>query len=139
MKKKSKNSKERTTKAELDKRIVAVYKELLERRTTPELLRFIAESWGLSSRQGYTYIEKARELLKEILLKDAEERLATVLHEQWKLYTIALKNQDFALARKVLNDIVTTQGLDEPTKIEITNIDKPIAEQETGTLLKLIE
>ena len=56
------------TKIEKEFRVDTVYKLLAEGQSRGSILQFTADQWGISERQGETYLAEAREKL----LKDAD-------------------------------------------------------------------
>ena len=65
----------KSTKVEVNHRVNACYKLLAEGKSRTQILLFCSEEYGVSERQGETYLSRAREKL----LEDAEmERPAWV-------------------------------------------------------------
>jgi hypothetical protein len=54
----------KSDKAEIDRRIHTVVKLLSSAKTSSYVLRFCSEEWGVSERQGQTYLARAREVIK---------------------------------------------------------------------------
>ena len=55
----------RSTKVETEHRINAVYKLLSEGQSRSQVIQFCSEKWGVTERQGDTYMAGAREKLME--------------------------------------------------------------------------
>ena len=55
----------RSTKVETEHRINAVYKLLSEGQSRSQVIQFCSEKWGVTERQGDTYMARAREKLME--------------------------------------------------------------------------
>ena len=55
----------RSTKVETEHRINAVYKLLSEGQSRSQVIQFCSEKWGVTDRQGDTYMARAREKLME--------------------------------------------------------------------------
>ena len=55
----------RSTKVETEHRINAVYKLLSEGQSRSQVIQFCSEKWGVTDRQGETYMARAREKLME--------------------------------------------------------------------------
>ena len=50
--------------AEIDRRVHIVVKLLSSAKTSSYVLRYCAEEWGVSERQGHTYLARAREIIR---------------------------------------------------------------------------
>ena len=55
----------RSTKVETEHRINHVYKLLSEGQSRSQVIQFCSEKWGVTDRQGDTYMARAREKLME--------------------------------------------------------------------------
>ena len=74
----------RSTKVETEHRINAVYKLLSEGQSRSQVIQFCSEKWGVTDRQGDTYMARAREKL----LEDCEmERTAWIAEALQRLRT----------------------------------------------------
>ena len=74
----------RSTKVETEHRINAVYKLLAEGHSRAQVIQFCSEKWGVTDRQGDTYMARAREKL----LEDCEmERPAWIAEALQRLRT----------------------------------------------------
>ena len=54
----------KSDKAEIDRRIHSVVKLLSSAKTSSYILRFCSEEYGVTERQGQTYLKRAREIIK---------------------------------------------------------------------------
>ena len=50
--------------AEIDRRVHTVVKLLSSAKTSSYVLRFCSEEWGVTERQGHTYLARAREIIR---------------------------------------------------------------------------
>ena len=74
----------KSTKIEVNHRVNACYKLLAEGQSRSQILLFCSENWGVSERQGETYLSRAREKL----LEDCEmERPAWIAEALQRLRT----------------------------------------------------
>ena len=74
----------RSTKVETEHRINTVYKLLSEGNSRGQVVQFCSDKWGVTDRQGDTYIARAREKL----LEDCEmERPAWIAEALQRLRT----------------------------------------------------
>lgn len=74
----------RSTKVETEHRINAVYKLLSEGQSRSQVIQFCSEKWGVTDRQGDTYMARARQKL----LEDCEmERPAWIAEALQRLRT----------------------------------------------------
>jgi hypothetical protein len=136
----SNSTKKKSTKHTAQQRTLAVYNLMIKRKSPQEIIQFATDQkWGVSDRMVYRYIEKARELLKEVTLKDASESLAIALNALWELYDMAVKEKRIETAQSIIGDIVRFMGLDQPQRVEVTNIDKKVQESDTATLLSIVK
>ena len=74
----------KSTKIEVNHRVNACYKLLAEGQSRSQILLYCSENWGVSERQGETYLSRAREKL----LEDCEmERPAWIAEALQRLRT----------------------------------------------------
>ena len=74
----------KSTKIEVNHRVNACYKLLAEGQSRSQILLYCSETWGVSERQGETYLSRAREKL----LEDCEmERPAWIAEALQRLRT----------------------------------------------------
>ena len=69
----------KSDKAEIDRRIHAVVKLLSSAKTSSFILRFCSEEWGVTERQGQTYLKRAREIIREDYSIDRSDFLGSRL------------------------------------------------------------
>ena len=55
----------KATRAETELRTKEVYGLLLKAKTRQQILQYASDNWGLGERQTDTYIERARDMIKE--------------------------------------------------------------------------
>lgn len=54
----------KSDKAEIDRRIQTVVKLLSSAKTSSYIVRFCSDKWGVTERQGQTYLKRAREIIR---------------------------------------------------------------------------
>ena len=54
----------KSDKAEIDRRIHTVVKFLSSAKKSSYILRFCSDEWGVTERQGQTYLKRAREIIR---------------------------------------------------------------------------
>ena len=69
----------KSDKAEIDRRIHTVVKLLSSAKTSSYILRFCSEEWGVTERQGQTYLKRAREIIREDYSIDRSDFLGSRL------------------------------------------------------------
>ena len=69
----------KSDKAEIDRRIHVVVKLLSSAKTSSYILRFCSEEWGVTERQGQTYLKRAREIIREDYSIDRSDFLGSRL------------------------------------------------------------
>ena len=69
----------KSDKAEIDRRIHTVVKLLSSAKTNSYILRFCSEEWGVTSRQAQTYLQRAREIIREDYYVERSDFLGTRL------------------------------------------------------------
>lgn len=65
--------------AEIDRRINSVFELLCQGEDSAGILQYAAKEWGVTNRQGYTYLTRARKLLDEQLAEQRDSLLAQEL------------------------------------------------------------
>ncbi len=115
----------KSTEAEYETRVRAVYELLLSGMPRPDIIQHAAENWDVESRQTSSYIRSARAELKkhsELIKKDA---MTMAIARREALYYLAMDNNDFRLALEVDKELSKLLGLYEPAKQEIVIKDSP--------------
>ena len=69
----------KSDKAEIDRRIHTVVKLLSSAKTNSYILRFCSEEWGVTNRQAQTYLQRAREIIKDDYSMERSDFLGTRL------------------------------------------------------------
>ena len=84
----------KSTKVEINHRVNAVYKLLAEGHSRTQIVQFCADKWGITERQGDTYIARARDKLLEDVEMDRPAWVAEALQRLRMLeQKAAKKNQ----------------------------------------------
>ena len=65
--------------AEIDRRIHTVIKLLSSAKTSSYVVRFCSEEWGVTERQGHTYLARAREIIRADYSVDRSDFLGSRL------------------------------------------------------------
>ncbi|WP_115023646.1 hypothetical protein [Synechococcus sp. UW69] len=69
----------KSDKAEIDRRIHTVVKLLSSAKTNSYILQFCTEEWGVQKRQAETYVQRAREIIREDYSVERSDFLGTRL------------------------------------------------------------
>lgn len=128
----------RATGSEVDQRISKIFHMLLKSTPRSEIM-LLGEEWLISTRNMESLLSRARKRIKEILLKDDEEALGSLVHMAYKLYDDAVNNKEFEVARKLLADLVKMRGLEQANKQELTVTTKQASNTESATLLNIVK
>ncbi len=70
---------EKGTIGEVDRRVTEVYKLLCRGANRAQVVRHCADKWGIGSRQAETYMQRAREQMRELLAESREDLLAKAI------------------------------------------------------------
>ncbi|MBE9178690.1 hypothetical protein IQ268_08970 [Oculatella sp. LEGE 06141] len=97
--------------AELEQRVHAVYLLLLRREPRQHILRYAASEWGLSTRQTDEYISRARERMTQDIAVDREIARAEHVAIRRDLYNKAYKNEKWGAAFQIAQDEAKLLGL----------------------------
>jgi hypothetical protein len=101
----------KSSETEVEARVGAVYKLLLQRETNATIYRFVTHKWGVSERQAQIYIQRARDRMMEELKIGRQEALAEHLALRRDLYSQAVKLKQPAVALQVAGDEAKLRGL----------------------------
>lgn len=119
--------KEKTTAADVERRVSAVYEKVIRGWTRRRILRFSAEEWQLSGRQTDTYIQRVNEEIKKTYGADHRKRL--LQGQMAKLDHLYHKNydrKDYKECRGIIESVNKLFGLNEAVKIEVEQINEII-------------
>lgn len=104
----------RSTAAQAQARVDAIFNLLLQGATRHAILQFAARSgWGLSPRQVDTYIQRAREEFLRLAEVDRKEEFGTARAQLAMLFTKAMAKSDLRTARAIRKDMTTLLGLEK--------------------------
>lgn len=104
----------KSTDAEMEKRITAVYDLLLIGTSRAGIVQYAAEKWQVETRIVDTYIRRARNLLKKHTATSRELALATARARLNLLYQKALAAKDYRGALAVQKEINALEALYAP-------------------------
>ena len=101
----------KSTKAEIDQRVQAIYLLLLRRETRTSILQFVAnKGWG-SKRTADDYIKRARDLMREESQAERDDAISEHLALRRDLFNKAYKERKWAIAFQIVQDEAKLQGL----------------------------
>lgn len=69
----------KSSKAEVDRRVDTMARMLISAGTTSQILQFASDEWGITRRQAETYLARARKQVRDDYSQDRAEFLATRL------------------------------------------------------------
>ena len=96
----------KSTDAEVEKRVTAVYDRLLEGESRAEILRYASnQGWSVDPRSVDTYIRRARNLLKKHAQSNRELALGTARARLNRLFQKALSGNDIRGALAVQKEL----------------------------------
>lgn len=111
------------TRSEMENRVRAVYELLLSSTPYIDICRYVANTWGSSTRTADRYIERANNLILEEVAELRQDALEKHIAQRTNLIHSALKDGDRRLAFEVMRDLTKLQGLYPSGKIEVTTKD----------------
>lgn len=109
MKKSSKNI--------ITQRVSKVSELLIKGANRDTILQNTSNLWNVSNRQIDSYISKAREVIKQSIIKNLEYDYAKAITRYENLYNKAIEEKDYRLALSINKEITVLQGLHK-TQIE---------------------
>lgn len=116
---------------EVEARISAIIGEVAKGNdSTRHLLRFIADTYNLSSSQAEKDIKRAKEIILSDVRKDRTSEIAAAVLRYKQLIQINMKVKDFREVRNCQNDLNKLLGLNEPDKIDHTTDGEKITKTE---------
>lgn len=92
-------------------RIQIVTKMYLQGFSRAEIVRFVAVSWGLKTRQADNYILKAKTAIKEIASKEKDYQRCLALARFEDLYKNSYRDGNIAECQSIQNSINKLMGL----------------------------
>ncbi len=101
----------------------AVYELLLSSAPYIDICRYVASTWGSSSRTADRYIERANALILEEVAELRKDALEKHIAQRTNLIHSSLKDGDRRLAFEVMRDLTKLQGLYPAGKVDITTKD----------------
>jgi hypothetical protein len=69
----------KSSKAEVDRRVDAIARLLINAASTSQVLRFASAEWGVTKRQAETYIARARRIVRDDYSQERADYLASRL------------------------------------------------------------
>lgn len=69
----------KSSKAEVDRRVDAIARLLMDAATTSQVLRYCAAEWGVNKRQAETYLARARQVIRDDYSQERADYLASRL------------------------------------------------------------
>jgi hypothetical protein len=123
---------------EISRRVEIVKTMLVEFYKNRDIYRYAQEeSWGVEKRQVDIYISRAKQELSEEVDKPA---LKGIIHDALAdLYRKNADIEDFKECRAILESYAKLFGLNDPVKIEQTNIEIPFTQQEIEERRKMLD
>jgi len=101
----------RTTKGEVVQRVTEVFDLLLDGLRPCEVIRYVAEKWGVRSRQAENYLAKAYKQFEEAGRTKQERELGRAFTRLNRLYSIAISARDYKQALSVQKELNELLGL----------------------------
>jgi hypothetical protein len=108
----------KSTDAEMTRRVNEVYRQLIQRKTRPEILQYSAETWQVNTRQAENYIAKATALIKQQSAYDRDEELVMAVELMKHVIRKSLNVMDYQRTISAQREINSLLGLNAPVKSE---------------------
>lgn len=75
--------------------------------------------YKLSRQMANTYWKQVWEDIRDKYTQETDKLVSKHIHRLWELYDLSIENQDYNVARQVINDIGKLMGIDTPDKLQI--------------------
>jgi hypothetical protein len=113
----------KSTDAETQKRVTAIYSMLLEGSSRAEIIQYGAKEWHVSDRMIDTYLARAREAFIEKEEADRDYQFNKSLSRYNQLYAKAFAEKDYKMCLQLQQRIDRLFGLEAPAKQELSGFD----------------
>jgi hypothetical protein len=117
----------KATKREVTARVQQVYTMLVSGIDTAQILQYASENWQIVDRNTYNYIARANKLIAKHAETHREHEMGKAVARLNRLYSSALKVQDYKTCLAVQKEINALFGLYAPTKTDVTSNGEPIS------------
>ena len=111
----------RSSKAEKDLRVRAVYDLLMGNYPTSDIIRYVTEKWGVGTRTAENYIRFANEIKDNEAVKHIEGAFNNNLQQRRYLQNKAVKAGDWRLAHEIVKDEAKLLGLYPADRQEVAH------------------
>lgn len=111
----------KSTNVEIERRVNAVFRMLLEGIDPRVIQPHASEKWGVTERTVRTYLQRANLRYKEIAAYDALQELGKVMARNELLFREAWKEKKLGLCHSINQDRAKLLGLYEPETFEFIN------------------
>lgn len=132
---KNRNHGKKSTKAETNRRIFAMYGKMLGGADRQTLLRYGAETWGLSTRQIEDYMTSARRWMSEAQEESKDKELSKSVAQRLDLYFQALDEGNITVCHEIRKDLDKLRGLYPSEKLKLTGMIKTEAKSDVTQVL----
>jgi hypothetical protein len=95
----------------VSQRVGQIYRLLLQRIPTKQIVAACVKSWGVSERSVYYYLKQARQQMTADTQRDRQDALAEHLALRRDLFKQAMEQRQLAIALSVLSDEARLLGL----------------------------
>lgn len=97
----------------VNQRVVETSDMLIEGKSRASIIHYGSDVWNVGERQIDKYIAKAREVIKDEVVRNLEFDFAKAIKRYEDLYKKALEEKDYRLALSVNKEIASLQGLNK--------------------------
>lgn len=108
----------RTSKAEMEKRIQQIVRLITEGNSKYTVIRSIAKEYGVKEAFAYKMYKRALERIKEAYKDDTEHLTELMLADLQYIYRLAIKQGNLQAALKAKKQIAELTGIDAPKKTD---------------------
>lgn len=110
----------KSTRAEMEARVMVVYRMLIGGASRERILQHAASAWGMSARQADEYAARARQRLEDAAATNYRLELGMALARLDEMYAAASDRGDIRAMLDVQRERSKTLGLYAPARQEIT-------------------
>jgi len=129
----------KSTDAQVEIQVKAVFQLLLEGRSRTEILEHCATQYKVGRGRADQIIKVATDRIQEINKNTLQTNLGLITNNQWELYRQAVAQRNLVVARQILMDIAKLRGLEQNTINHIIEDKRELADLSDDELDKILE